>query len=58
VAGLSGAGGFLLGAALLASIHAKIELEPLPAALRGVPAALITLAIMSLAFLGFRGIGG
>ena len=58
VAGLSAAGGFLLAATLMASVHGKIELEPLPAPLRGLPAGLITLAIMALAFLAFRGIEG
>lgn len=58
VAGLAGAGGFLLAAALMASIHQKVELEPVPRPLRGAPVGLITLSLMALAFLGFRGIGG
>jgi electron transport complex protein RnfA len=57
VFGASSAVGFMLALMLLASIRERIEISPVPAVLRGVPIALITAGILSLAFMGFSGMG-
>lgn len=54
-AGLAAAGGYLLASALLASVHGKTALEPVPRPFRGTPIALVTLAVMALAFGAFGG---
>lgn len=48
--------GFLLVIVLFSAIREKLELLDIPKAFRGLPAALITAAFMSLAFIGFGGI--
>lgn len=48
--------GFLLAIVLLASIREKLELNDIPEKFRGVPIALVTIGLMSLAFYGFSGI--
>jgi electron transport complex protein RnfA len=56
VAGLAGAGGFFLAAGIMASIGGKLELEWVPRPLQGAPIALISAALLALAFLAFDGI--
>ena len=47
--------GFLLAIVLMAGIRERIEMnEDMPAALRGLPIALITAGLMSIAFMGFN----
>lgn len=49
--------GFLLAITLMAGIRERIEMnEDMPAALRGLPIALITAGLMSIAFMGFNGL--
>lgn len=48
--------GFLLALVLMAGVREKQERAPLPKSFRGFPIALITAAIMAMAFLGFRGV--
>ncbi len=57
VFGASSAVGFTLALILLASIRERLEIAPIPPVLRGVPIALITAGILSLAFMGFAGMG-
>ena len=47
--------GFLLAIVLLASIREKLELNDIPEKFKGVPIALVTIGLMSLAFYGFSG---
>jgi Na+-translocating ferredoxin:NAD+ oxidoreductase subunit A len=56
-AALAGVGGFVLSAGIMASIRAKLDLEWVPRPLRGAPIALITAALLALAFLAFDGTG-
>ena len=48
--------GFTLVIYLFSVIRERLELAPIPEALRGVPIALITASIMSIIFMGFGGI--
>jgi len=48
--------GFLLAMVLLVGIRSRIDQADVPLYFRGVPAALIALSIMSLAFMGFSGV--
>ena len=51
-----GAGvGFLLAMMLRSGIRERLEVMPVPRALRGVPIALICTGMMALAFMGFQG---
>ncbi len=51
-----GAGaGFLLAIVLFAGIRERLERAAVPAPLEGMPIALITAAVMSMAFMGFAG---
>ena len=51
-----GAGvGFLLAMMLMSGIRERLEVMPVPKALRGVPIALICTGMMALAFMGFQG---
>jgi Na+-translocating ferredoxin:NAD+ oxidoreductase subunit A len=56
VAGLAGAGGFFLAEGIMASIGGKLELEWVPRPLQGAPIALISAALLAMAFLAFDGI--
>lgn len=47
--------GFLLAILLLAGIRERLDDEKYPKALRGFPIALITAALLAIAFLGFSG---
>lgn len=54
-----GAGiGFSLVLVLFAALRERLEVADVPAAFRGAAIALITVGIMSLAFMGFAGLGG
>jgi len=57
VFGFSSGLGYMLAIVLLAGIRVKIEEnEHLPQAIRGLPISLITAGLMSIAFLGFKGL--
>lgn len=47
--------GFLLALLLMSGIRERLELAEVPVALRGKPIALISAALLSIAFLGFAG---
>jgi electron transport complex protein RnfA len=55
--GLGAGLGFTVVVMLFASLRPRLEQSPVPAPLRGPPVALITVGMMSLAFLGFSGLG-
>ena len=54
--GVSTALGFTLALWLFAGIREQLELAHVPAAMRGVPLALISAGILAMAFMGFPGI--
>lgn len=55
---ISSALGFLLALVLIAGIRERLEIAPIPDALKGLPISFITAALMALAFLGFSGFMG
>ncbi|MBA2133489.1 electron transport complex subunit RsxA [Capillibacterium thermochitinicola] len=55
VNGIGGALGFSLLLILFAGIRERLAFAPLPKALEGIPIALITAGLVSMAFLGFSG---
>ncbi len=56
VFGLGTAIGFAFMLALLTAIHTRLEMADVPAPFRGPSITLITLALISMAFLGFSGL--
>jgi electron transport complex protein RnfA len=50
------AAGFTLVIVLFAGIRERIEKNNIPKSFRGIPIALITAGLMSVAFLGFAGL--
>ena len=50
--------GFTLALILMAGLRQRLELADVPPALRGKPMAFLIAGIMSIAFLGFAGLGG
>ncbi|MDR2135954.1 MAG: electron transport complex subunit RsxA [Treponema sp.] len=48
--------GFLLSLLLLAGIRRRIRTSPVPAFLKGTPILFITAALLSIAFMGFKGL--
>ncbi|MCC8180932.1 MAG: electron transport complex subunit RsxA [Planctomycetes bacterium] len=54
--GVFGGIGFTLALFLMASIRERLELAPVPRALRGIPVAFLAAAGMALSFFGFTGI--
>ena len=50
------AAGFLLAIALFASVRERLEHSDVPAAFEGFPIALVTAALISMAFMGFSGL--
>lgn len=52
------AAGYTIAIILFAAIRERIDLAPVPKAVRGFPIVFITAALMSLAFLGFKGVFG
>lgn len=53
---LANAMGFTLAIVLFAGIRERLSAAPIPKALQGVPIALITATLLSMAFMGFSGI--
>ncbi len=56
VQGIGGGLGFMLAMLLMAEIRERLDLLPLPRAMKGVPIAFIVAGLMGLAFFGFAGI--
>lgn len=50
--------GFFFSITTFAAIRERIEVAPLPASFKGYPIAFIVASLMSLAFLGFKGLFG
>ncbi|MEF2144199.1 MAG: RnfABCDGE type electron transport complex subunit A [Desulfovibrionaceae bacterium] len=50
--------GFLVALVIIAAIRERFDVSPIPRVFCGVPIALITAGIMSLAFFAFKGMGG
>lgn len=50
--------GFMLAMLLFAGVREKLESADIPEFLKGLPITLVAAAIVSLSFLGFKGIGG
>lgn len=50
--------GFTLALLIFSGIREQLELADLPPGMRGIPVALIVAGLLSLAFMGFSGIGG
>lgn len=50
--------GFTLALVLMAGLRQRLELADLPPAMKGKPAAFLIAGVMSMAFLGFAGLGG
>lgn len=48
--------GYALVIILFASMRERIDIAPLPSSFKGIPIAFITAGLMSLAFLGFKGL--
>lgn len=51
------AGGFTLVMAIFAGLRERLAEQRIPAAFRGAPIVLVTAGILSLAFMGFQGLG-
>ncbi|WHH61040.1 electron transport complex subunit RsxA [Petroclostridium sp. X23] len=56
VYGTAAAIGFTLAIVLFAGVRERLELSDIPKPLQGFPIALITAALLSIAFLGFQGL--
>lgn len=54
--GLGGGIGFTIALVVMAGIRERLETADIPAPFKGVPIALVTAALMSIAFLGFAGL--
>jgi electron transport complex protein RnfA len=50
------AAGFLLSLLLLAGIRRRLRTSPVPAFLKGTPVLFVTAALLSIAFMGFKGL--
>ena len=48
--------GFALALVIFAGLRERLELEDVPAALKGIPVSLIVAAILAMAFMGFSGL--
>lgn len=55
--GLANAMGFTLAIVLFAGLRERMSYTKLPAVIKGTPIALITAGLLSMAFMGFSGIG-
>ena len=53
---LASAMGFMLAIIIFAGIRERLERTEIPDAVKGTPIALITAALLSMAFMGFAGI--
>jgi electron transport complex protein RnfA len=56
--GFFGGVGFMVVMLLMSGIREKLELAPVPQAMKGLPIAFICTALMALAFAGFGGMIG
>jgi electron transport complex protein RnfA len=56
--GTFGALGFLLAIVLMAGVRERLESSNIPKAFKGFPISLVIAGLMSVAFLGFAGLGG
>ncbi len=56
ISGISASVGFTLALVLLSAIREKYELVDTPESFKGVPIALLSLGLMSIAFFGFNGL--
>lgn len=56
VHGIAGGIGFTLALVLMAGIRERLEMAPIPKALKGIPIAFLMAGLMSIAFLGFSGL--
>lgn len=56
--GVFGALGFLLAIVLMAGVRERLETSNIPKSFKGFPISLIIAGLMSVAFLGFAGLGG
>ena len=56
--GIFGALGFLLAIVLMAGVRERLETSDIPAPFRGFPICIVIAGLMSIAFMGFSGIGG
>ena len=56
--GVFGALGFLLAIVLMAGVRERLESSNIPKSFKGFPISLIIAGLMSVAFLGFAGLGG
>ena len=56
IQGFGGGAGFMLAMLIMAGIRERLELADVPAALRGMPIALITAGLTAIAVLGFAGL--
>ncbi|MDD7363673.1 MAG: electron transport complex subunit RsxA [Peptoniphilus sp.] len=54
--GLGASIGFTLALLLLSALRERMEIMPIPKPLQGVPIALISAGLMSIAFMGFQGL--
>lgn len=57
VFGLATGAGFTLALVVISGIRERFDISPIPQVFRGVPIALVTAGLMSLAFLAFKGMG-
>ncbi len=55
---LGAAFGFTLVITMFAALRERLDEARIPAPFRGAPIQLVTAGLMSLAFMGFKGIGG
>ena len=56
--GIFGALGFLLAIVLMAGVRERLETSDIPAPFWGFPICIVIAGLMSIAFMGFSGIGG
>jgi len=55
--GVFGAMGFMLAIVLMAGVRERLEASNIPKAFKGFPISLVVAGLMSVAFLGFAGLG-
>ena len=55
---LGGGAGFMLALVLMASVRERLQLSDVPAVAQGTALTLMLAGILSLAFMGFAGLGG
>ena len=53
LAGVAAGAGYVLATAMMGAIRERLEIEPVPPALRGLPLQLITAGLMAYAFMAF-----